>query len=98
MELTPRQRRHLRGLAHHLKPVVHVGASRVTDAVVRKVDEELKHHELIKVKILEAKRPELTQAAETLCARTGAALAQTIGHNLVLYRARKKEPTISLPD
>ncbi|NIP78749.1 MAG: hypothetical protein GWM90_05915, partial [Gemmatimonadetes bacterium] len=32
-ELTSRQRAHLRSLAHHLKPILHVGADGVTDAV-----------------------------------------------------------------
>ena len=32
-ELTPRQRAHLKGLAHHLNPVVHIGKDGLSDAV-----------------------------------------------------------------
>lgn len=95
--MTPRQVRHLRGLAHHLNPVVQVGHARLTDAVVEKVDEELENHELIKVRVQGAERHELAEAADVLCARTGAAHVQTIGHIVVLYRRRKEKPAIRLP-
>lgn len=97
MALTPKQARYLRSLAHGLSPVVQIGASRVSEAVIAKVDEALEHHELIKIKIHRAERDELKEAATELCARTGADLAQTIGHVLVLYRPRKKKPAIALP-
>ena len=51
MALTGKQRRYLRGLAHHLKPVVLTGASGVTEQVLTKVATELENHELIKVKV-----------------------------------------------
>lgn len=95
--MTPRQVRYLRGLAHHLNPVVQVGQARLTDSVVAKVDEELDNHELIKVRVQGAERHELAEAAEVLCARTGATHVQTIGHIVVLYRRRKEKPAIRLP-
>ena len=33
-QLTGRQRKHLRGLAHALEPIVHVGGAGVTDGVL----------------------------------------------------------------
>ena len=48
-ELSGAQRKHLRGLAHHVKPVVHVGKNGVTDPVLQEVEEALDSHELIKV-------------------------------------------------
>lgn len=95
--MTPRQVRYLRGLAHHLNPVVQVGQARLTDSVVAKVDEELDNHELIKVRVQGAERHELAEAAEVLCTRTGATHVQTIGHIVVLYRRRKEKPAIRLP-
>lgn len=97
MPLTKRQVRYLRSLAHPLHPVVQIGAARVTDGVLHKVDVELEQHELIKVKIQGATREELKETAAALCAASGAELAQTIGHVLVLYRPRKKKPSIRLP-
>lgn len=97
MAITSRQARYLRGLAHHLNPVVQIGSARVTDPVIEKVDAELDNHELIKVRVQSAERHELDEAAKKLCESTRADLVQTIGHVLVLYRRRKEKPAIVLP-
>ncbi|MDG1482322.1 MAG: ribosome assembly RNA-binding protein YhbY [Myxococcota bacterium] len=97
MTLTGKQNRHLRSLAHHRKPAVLIGANRVTEGVIKRVDEELEHHELIKVKLLDAEREEVREAEEILVARTNAVRVQIIGHTLVLYRRREKDPEINLP-
>ncbi|WP_337497811.1 YhbY family RNA-binding protein, partial [Sutterella wadsworthensis] len=41
----------LRAQAHHLNPVVLLGASGLTEAVMKEIDRELKAHELIKVRV-----------------------------------------------
>jgi RNA-binding protein len=97
MELTGKQRRHLRALAHHLDVVATVGTAGITDAVVDKVDEELGFHELIKVKVSRDAPEKAKDAGPVLAERTNSHLAQVIGHTCVLYRARKKKPTITLP-
>ena len=45
----------LRAQAHHLNPVVLLGASGLTEAVMKEIDRELKAHELIKVRVPTAK-------------------------------------------
>ena len=50
------QRKYLRALAHHLKPLVMIGAKGVTDQLLGSVDLALKDHELIKVKFGEFKK------------------------------------------
>ena len=96
MPLSSKQARQLRGLAHHLSPVVLVGDKGVTEAVIDKVDVELENHELIKVKVA-ADRDEVKAAGVTLCEATGAELAGSIGKVLMLYRRRKEgKPTIQL--
>jgi len=96
MALTGKQRRYLRGLAHHLNPVVIVGVTGVSPALLKKVATELEHHELIKVKVNDA--PEDTKASAPLLAEGAQAeLVQVIGHIVVLYKAREKDPEIRLP-
>ena len=51
MQLSPRQKRHLRGLGHALKPVVMIGSAGVTPAVIAELDGALAHHELVKVRV-----------------------------------------------
>ena len=49
--LTPAQRKEHRAGAHHLEPVVMIGADGLTPAVEREVDGALKAHGLIKVRV-----------------------------------------------
>ena len=75
----------LRAEAHTLKPVVMIGQSGLTAAVLAEIELALDTHELIKVKI-RAEREERKQISEKICADTGAELIQTIGQIAVIYR------------
>jgi len=89
-ELTSRQRKQLRSLAHHLPPVCYVGKHGVTDSMIAAVDAALDDHELLKLKFVDCKErkkellPEITQ-------RTRSHLAGLIGHVAILYR-RQQDP------
>jgi RNA-binding protein len=97
MTLTSKQVRHLRGLAHHIKPVVQVGNRGLTPEVLLKVTTELENHELIKVKHGSDERHERLGDFELLAQQVSAELVQNIGRTGVLYKRRKKEPEIVLP-
>lgn len=75
----------LRAEAHTLKPVVMIGQSGLTAAVLTEIELALDSHELIKVKI-RAERDERKLISEKICADTGAVLIQTIGQIAVIYR------------
>ena len=96
MEITNKQKRHLRSLAHTLKPVVVIGDNGLSEAVLREVVLSIKHHELIKVRVHAADKDERKSLINELCSRSDATLVQSIGHIAVIYRAAKK-PTIKLP-
>ncbi len=96
-DLTSKQRRHLRGLAHHLKPAVQVGGNGLSEPLIAKVATELEHHELIKVRFAENATVPVKEGAEPLAVAVGAHCAQTIGKIAVLYRMRLKKPAIELP-
>jgi RNA-binding protein len=97
MELTERQRRHLKGLAHPLKPVILMGNSGLTPAVISETDRALTHHELIKVRLPGQERAERDAALADLAARTGSAMVTRIGHVAILYRPHPELPKIVLP-
>ena len=96
MSLSETQKRHLRGLGHHLKPVVWVGQHGLTEAVLGEVGVALDAHELIKVKIA-AERDERRLIAAEIQARTGAEPIHAIGQMLILFRRNTKRPKIALP-
>jgi RNA-binding protein len=84
-DLSGSDRRHLRRLAHHLDPIVQVGAAGVTDAVVGALDRALRDHELVKLRIAHD-RDERREIADRLAAATRSAVAGLVGHTAVLYR------------
>ncbi|HMO47190.1 MAG TPA: ribosome assembly RNA-binding protein YhbY [Rubrivivax sp.] len=86
LTLTPAERKHLRGQAHHLDPVVLVGADGLSDAVVKEADAALKAHGLIKVRMFSDQRDERAVALQRLADALGAAAVQHIGKLLVLWR------------
>ena len=96
MTLSDRQKKHLRGLGHHLKPVVWVGQHGLSDAVLTEIGVALDAHELIKVKIA-AGRDERTRLAAKICDQTAATLIHSIGQMIILFRRNTKKPKIALP-
>jgi len=94
--LTGKQKRFLRGLGHHLKPVVFVGQHGITDGVIKKVDEELENHELIKIKLGQNSDDGTADVVEDL-AELNAHHVQSIGRVVLMYRPREKDPEIELP-
>lgn len=95
--ITGNQKRYLRALAHHRKPVVTVGANGVTEPVLAEIDQALSHHELIKIKLPAADAGAKKAMADRICAASGAQWVQTIGRVGVFYRPAA-EPSITLPD
>jgi RNA-binding protein len=90
------QRRHLRGLANPLKPLVHVGEAGISDAVIGALEDALEHHELVKVRL---HQPQDKKAHATeLARRASAHLCGLVGHTVILYRAHPEKPQIELPE
>jgi RNA-binding protein len=86
IELSPAQRKDKRAEAHHLDPVVLIGADGLTEAVRREVDSALKAHGLIKVRVFSDSRDERMAMLQALADMLGAAPVQHIGKLLVLWR------------
>ena len=98
MSLTPKQRAHLRSLAHHLKPLLHLGKEGLTDAAYGAVESAFNTRELLKVKVQEAAPLTAREAGDSLADRIeGAEHVQTIGRTVVLYRPHPERPEIVLP-
>ena len=97
-DLTSKQRAHLRSLAHHLKPIIQVGAEGVTPPLLKTVMEAFNTRELLKVKVLESAPFGAREVADRIVAELeDVHVAQTIGRVVVLYRPDPEEPEIELP-
>jgi RNA-binding protein len=95
-KLTGKQVRHLRGLGHHLHPVVMIGKEEIRESLIKSVEEALDAHELIKIKLQEGYLMDRKEAAEILAERTGAAVVQILGKTILLFR-RSPEEKVELP-
>ena len=97
-KLSEHQRRHLRGLAHALKPVIRLGSAGVSPAVTRETERALHDHELIKVKAPGGDRAARDALFAALARDTRSTLVHRIGNVAVLYRPRAHLPKILIPD
>jgi RNA-binding protein len=98
MPLSERQKKHLRRLAHALRPIVMLGNGGLTDGVVSELERALTDHELVKVAARVGERDARNAALAALVSRTGAELVQQVGNVGVFYRRRKELPKILIPD
>ncbi|HET9702743.1 MAG TPA: ribosome assembly RNA-binding protein YhbY [Vicinamibacterales bacterium] len=89
--LTPRERQHLKGRAHALEPVVHVGHHALTDSVAAEIDRALTAHELVKVRVDAPDRDTRAGLCDAIAARMDAAEVQRVGKILVLWRPKPDE-------
>ena len=90
--------KHLRALAHALKPVIRLGNAGLTPAVTAETARALEDHELIKVKAPGGDRAARDALFVALAARTASALVHRIGNVAVLYRPDPQLPRIMIPD
>jgi RNA-binding protein len=96
LKLTGKQKNYLRGLGHHLKPLVQIGKDGLTADFVENLDAELERHELIKIKVLENAPEDKKSIAASIEKKAGCAVVQIIGKIVLVYRPSKEEPKIEL--
>ena len=97
MPLSNSQIRHLRSLAHKLKPVVMVGQHGLRESVLGEIGIALNFHELIKIKVSVGDREERDRLIKKVIAATGAEQVQRIGNMAVIFKRNPKKAKIVLP-
>ena len=97
MSLTARQKKYLRGLSHHLQPVVIVADKGLTENVMAEIDSAVDHHELVKIK-LRSDRDTRFAWAEQIERNCGAEKVHSIGQVACFYKRNPEKPVIKLPN
>ena len=97
LELTSKQRAHLKSLASTLNPIFQIGKSSLTPEITEAIGEAFRNSELIKVAVLKNCMDDPRQIAEALASRTHSTVVQVIGKKIVLYKPDKDKPKIVLP-
>ncbi|MDZ4099645.1 MAG: ribosome assembly RNA-binding protein YhbY [Methylophilaceae bacterium] len=94
--MNSKQISYLRGLGHHLNPVVSIGNNGLTEQVMKEIELALNAHELIKIKVSGDDRALRIKMLEDICEKSGAAAVHHIGKQLLIYRKSEKSK-ITLP-
>ena len=89
------QRKHLRGLAHGVKPLVQVGEAGLSAAVIAATNQALGDHELVKVRLHQP--ADKREMARRLAEQSQSVLCGLVGHTVILYRRHPKNPRIEVP-
>lgn len=95
--LTGKQRSYLRALAHELEPVVQVGKAGLSESVVAQVRDQVKAHELIKIRFAKECEVQPEDAAEPLARDVPCQVVQKAGRVLTVYKRHDHKPKIELP-
>ena len=95
--MTGKQKRHLRTIAHTLKPVVNLGKRGLSNETKNEIDSQLFEDELIKLKVLDSCPISKKECADLLKQENSLAVIQIIGKTLTLYCPHPEEPKIELP-
>ena len=86
--LTKAQKKHLRGLAHPLEPIVRLGRAGLSEGALAELDGALAAHELVKVRF-PALREEKDAASLVIEERLRAQVVSRVGHVFVLFRQNR---------
>jgi RNA-binding protein len=96
MTLSEPQKKYLRGLGHHLKPIIIVADSGLSEAVLKEFDSTINHHELIKVRVRAGDRDRRDEIILKLCDQHTTLISRT-GNVALIFRRNNDKPRINLP-
>jgi RNA-binding protein len=97
MQLTGKQKRHLRSLGNRLKPTVLIGKAGLTEHTFVSVYQAFNTRELIKIKVQKGCPLTEEEVANGIAEEVKAELVQVLGHTILLYRRDDEDPRIDLP-
>ncbi len=80
------ERAELRAEAHHLTATVHVGQHGLSPSLITSLDDALRTHELVKVKLGKGADVKPKDAAGQLAGATKSEVIQVIGRTATFYR------------
>ena len=94
--LKPKNIAYLQGLANRLDPVVTVGKGEIDEKLIASIENALRAHELIKIRILDNAAYSRKEIGPLLAEKTGSEFVSVLGRVVTLYKPKEK-PVIVLP-
>ena len=96
MKLTSKQIKFLKSEAHHLKPIVLMGANGLTEGIIVEIESAVAFHELVKVKLVSSDKETKDLIIDAILRETHSAFVQVVGNILTLYKS-SPEKKYNLP-
>lgn len=96
--MTSKQRAYLKSLASNISAIFQIGKSGISENLINQLNDALEARELIKITVLETAPEAVKDLGNQLSEKTNSTLVQTIGSKIVLYRQKKKDSKIILPN
>lgn len=96
--MTSKQRAYLRSLASKIDAIFQVGKNGLNENLIKQLDDALEARELIKITVLENSPDTVREAAEEIAGNIKAEVIQVMGNKITLFRQKKKDSRIELPE
>ena len=96
--MTSKQRAYLRGLSNNIDAIFQIGKGGISDNLIKQLSDALEARELIKISVLETAPDTAKDLGYEIAKATASTLVQVIGNKITLYKPRKKDSKIVLPD
>ncbi len=96
--MTSKQRAYLRSLSNKLDAIFQIGKNGLSDNLITQINDALEARELIKISVLENSPHDNLSIANELSLKTDSTLVQIVGNKITLYRPKKKNSKIVLPN
>lgn len=96
--MTSKQRAYLRGLANNIDAIFQIGKGGISDVLLEQLNNAIEARELIKITVLETAPGSAKELAEEIAQGTNSVVVQTVGNKITLFRQKKKNSKIELPN
>ena len=96
--MTSKQRAYLRGLSNKIDAIFQIGKNGINDNLIKQLDDALEARELIKITTLETAPDSAKNLSFELAEKTNSIVIQVIGNKITLFKQRKKDSKIELPN
>lgn len=96
--MTSKQRAYLRSLANTIDAIFQIGKGGISDNLIKQLSDALEARELIKISVLETAPDSAKDLGIEIAEKTASTLVQVVGNKITLYRPRKKDSKIVLPN
>ena len=88
MTPTNKQKTKLKKQAHTLKPLIQIGKKGLTNEQITTIANDLKHHQLIKIKFNDHKTKK-KEISQKISKETESTIIDIIGNTLILYKPQE---------